>query len=68
VREFGIAFVDEKTGWVGTTTTGFETIDGGATWNPVEMGKAVNKIRILRTPDGFVGYAIGTDVYKLTYP
>ena len=61
VREFGIAFLDEQTGWVGATTTGFETRDGGATWTPVNMGKAVNKIRLL---DG-TGYAIGTEVYKL---
>lgn len=63
VREFGIAFRDRNTGWVGTTTTGFETRDGGATWNRVEMGKAVNKIRLLDR----VGYAIGTEVWKLTW-
>ncbi len=61
VREFGVAFLDEQVGWVGATTTGFETRDGGKTWAPVNMGKAVNKIRLL---DG-TGYAIGTDVYKL---
>lgn len=61
VREFGVAFLDEQTGWVGATTSGFETRDGGASWTPVNMGKAVNKIRLL---DG-TGYAIGTDVYKL---
>lgn len=61
VREFGIGFADERTGWVGTTTGGFETRDGGATWKPVEMGKAVNKIRVLED----VAYAIGVDVYKL---
>jgi photosystem II stability/assembly factor-like uncharacterized protein len=65
VREFGVGFVDANTGWVGTSTTGFETIDGGMTWKSVDLGKAANKIRILRTPDGFVGYAIGVDVYKL---
>lgn len=67
VREFGIGFADEKTGWVGATTTGFETRDGGATWTRVEMGKAVNKIRVLETPRGFVAYAIGTEVHKLRY-
>jgi hypothetical protein len=28
-------------------------------------GTAVNKIRLLKTTDGTVGYAIGVDVYKL---
>lgn len=65
VREFGIGFADEKRGWVGTTTGGYETIDGGKSWKPVEMGKAVNKIRLLKTERGFVGYAIGVDLYKL---
>lgn len=65
VRQFGIGFADENTGWVGTTTTGFETRDGGASWTPVELGRAVNKIRLLRSPEGLVGYAIGVDVYKL---
>ena len=64
VREFGIGFIDEKKGWVGATTGGFETSDGGKTWKPVEMGKAVNKIRLLKTERGFVGYAIGVDLFK----
>ncbi len=68
VREFGIAFATEKLGWVGTTTSGFQTTDGGATWTRVEMGRAVNKIRLLPTPDGLVGYAIGVDVHKLVLP
>jgi photosystem II stability/assembly factor-like uncharacterized protein len=68
VREFGIAFADESTGWVGTTTTGFATTDGGRSWKRVEMGRAVNKIRIV--PDGghYVAYAIGVDVYKFGAP
>jgi photosystem II stability/assembly factor-like uncharacterized protein len=64
-REFGIGFVDERRGWIGGSTTGVETIDGGATWRPVEMGRAVNKIRILRSPAGLTAYACGVDVYKL---
>lgn len=66
VRQFGIAFADEQTGWVGTSTTGFQTVDGGATWSRVEMGRAVNKIRLIPNADGLVGYAIGVDVHKLT--
>ncbi|MCA3060597.1 MAG: hypothetical protein ING60_12355 [Rhodocyclaceae bacterium] len=65
VRQFGIAFADEQTGWVGTSTTGFQTVDGGVTWSRVNMGRAVNKIRLIPTADGLVGYAIGVDVHKL---
>ena len=67
LREFGIGFINKDLGWVGGSTTGYETTDGGKTWRPVEMGKAVNKIRLLKTASGFVGYAIGVDVYKLEH-
>jgi photosystem II stability/assembly factor-like uncharacterized protein len=65
VREFGIGFVTPELGWVGANKTGYETRDGGKTWAPVAMGRAVNKIRVLPTADGFVAYAIGTQVHKL---
>ena len=68
VREFGVGFIDESRGWIGTTTGGFATNDGGATWSRVELGKATNKIRLLKTSAGWVGYAIGVDVYKLGNP
>lgn len=64
VREFGVGFADDHTGWVGTSTSGFATTDGGKTWQRVEMGRAVNKIRIVQDEGHFIGYAIGTDVYK----
>ena len=64
VREFGVGFIDANTGWVGTSTSGFHTTDGGKNWTRVEMGRAVNKIRLLPTADGFVAYAIGVDVHK----
>lgn len=68
VREFGVGFADEQTGWVGTSTSGFATRDGGKSWQRVEMGKAANKIRIV--PDGahYVAYAIGLNVYKFATP
>jgi photosystem II stability/assembly factor-like uncharacterized protein len=66
VRQFGVAFADEKLGWVGTTNGGYETTDGGATWKLVELGRAVNKIRMVKDGDGFVGYAIGVDVRKIS--
>ena len=65
VRQFGVGFVDEQRGWVGTTTTGFETRDGGQTWAPVAMGQAVNKIRVLRAGPGFRAFAIGVQVHRL---
>jgi photosystem II stability/assembly factor-like uncharacterized protein len=61
LREFGVGFLDEKTGWVGGSTTGYETRDGGTNWNAVNLGRAANKIRIVDGP----GYAIGVDVFKL---
>lgn len=64
VRQFGVGFADDNTGWVGSTTSGFATRDGGNSWQRVEMGKAVNKIRIVPDGPNYVGYAIGTDVYK----
>jgi photosystem II stability/assembly factor-like uncharacterized protein len=66
IREFGVGFVDEKRGWIGTTKTGFETKDGGKSWVRVEFGKAVNKIRIIpKAGGGKAVYAIGVDLHRL---
>jgi photosystem II stability/assembly factor-like uncharacterized protein len=65
VRQFGIGFVNAMTGWVGATTGGFQTLDGGVTWTPVAMGIATNKIRVVPSELGFVVYAIGVEVWKL---
>lgn len=64
VREFGVGFVDEQRGWVGTSTDGFATSDGGASWQRVQIGSAVNKIRIVPDGEQAVVFAIGKDVYK----
>ncbi len=69
VRQFGVGFATPDLGWVGTTKGGFETRDGGQTWKSVNLGRVVNKIRVL--PDGkgfFSAYAIGADVYKFAVP
>jgi photosystem II stability/assembly factor-like uncharacterized protein len=64
-REFGIGFIDENHGFVGTMNTGFETKDGGLTWTTVNLGMACNKIRIYKDANGEIyGYAIGVDVMK----
>jgi photosystem II stability/assembly factor-like uncharacterized protein/dienelactone hydrolase len=65
-RQFGIGFVDENHGFVGTLKTGYETKDGGKTWKAIDLGKACNKIRIQQTGNTFIGYAIGLDVFKWT--
>ena len=64
-REFGIGFIDEKTGFVGTLNSGYSTSDGGKTWSKTDLGRACNKIRIYKNNLGnYYGYAIGVDVFK----
>lgn len=64
-REFGIGFIDDLHGFVGTMNSGYETKDGGNTWQKIDLGKACNKIRMYRDDNGKVyGYAIGVDVMK----
>ena len=64
-REFGIGFIDENHGFVGTMNSGYETKNGGKNWVSLNMGMACNKIRIYKDPNGKVyGYAIGVDVLK----
>jgi photosystem II stability/assembly factor-like uncharacterized protein len=65
-RSFGIGFINEKNGFIGTRTGGYQTKNGGKNWEKVDIGQACNKIRIMRNPDGHIyGYAIGVNVYKL---
>lgn len=64
VRQFGIAFLDDQTGWVGATPHGFFTNNGGKTWRRAKIGDAVNRIRLLSTPSKTVGFAIGTEVHR----
>lgn len=65
-RQFGIGFITENHGYVGTMNTGFETTDGGKTFTKINLGRACNKIRIYKTNAGKVyGYAIGVNVFKL---
>jgi photosystem II stability/assembly factor-like uncharacterized protein len=64
-REFGVGFIDENHGFVGTMNSSYETKDGGKTWSAVDLGRACNKIRIYKDATGKVyGYAIGVDVMK----
>ena len=64
-RQFGIGFIDEQHGFVGTMNSGYETHDGGQNWMPMNLGRACNKIRLYKSAHGKVyGYAIGVDVMK----
>ena len=66
-RPFGVGFVDEKVGYVGTMNSGYQTLDGGENWSKIDLGKACNKIRIQKNKNGKVyGYAIGVNAFKLS--
>lgn len=63
-REFGIGFINEQHGFVGTVNSGYETIDGGNTWMKVNIGRAANKIRIYDAGTALSLFAIGVNVYQ----
>ena len=65
LQEFGVGFIDEHHGWVGGSTGGFETRDGGATWAAADIGKKVNKIRIVRDGSRARVFAIGPEIRRL---
>ena len=63
---YGIGFIDAQHGFVGGSTGGYETRDGGATWTAADMGLSVNKIRFVKRDDGgTTAFAIGQDLYRL---
>lgn len=64
-RSFGVGFINEQHGYVGTLHSGYETRDGGATWAKIDLGMACNKIRIYKEKEKVYGYAIGVNVFKL---
>jgi photosystem II stability/assembly factor-like uncharacterized protein len=69
VRAFGIGFVDDRRGWIGAVPGGFETRDGGQTWARVQMGNAVNKIRVVPRADGGKSViGIGVELHRLDLP
>ncbi len=70
-REFGVGFVSPDVGWVGVFDGAYQTTDGGANWTKIpneDIGKAVNKIRLIPDGEGFVAYAVGTHVSKFVIP
>lgn len=59
-----IGFINENTGWMGGHSTGFyETNDGGATWNNLNIGSNLNRIFIINEN---LAYGSGTSIYKFT--
>jgi photosystem II stability/assembly factor-like uncharacterized protein len=65
-RSFGVGFIDELHGYVGTLNSGYETTDGGANWQKVDIGRAANKIRVYNFSKKTLSlYAIGVNVYQL---
>lgn len=69
MRAFGVGFVNPEHGWIGAMPGGFETRDGGRTWARVEMGAAVNKVRVVpRAGGGKVVFAIGVELHRLDIP
>lgn len=68
-KAFGIGFADDSTGWIGTDTgTGYETRDGGQSWQPSTVGRYINKVRLVHdgtTGQLTAGYAIGLNLTKL---
>jgi photosystem II stability/assembly factor-like uncharacterized protein len=66
LQEFGIGFVDDRHGWIGVSSGGYETADGGATWKPVPaMPPRTNKIRVVRDGGAAHVWSIGGDVRHL---
>ena len=64
-RQFGIGFIDEKHGFVGTLDGGYATDDGGVSWRRIPVAKAANKFRVVPTDAGVAVFAIGTQVQRL---
>jgi hypothetical protein len=67
VREFGVGFINENVGWVGGESTGYQTLDGGQTWTPKNIGQYANKFTIVQNTDGTkTAYAVGLRLFKMT--
>lgn len=63
----GIGFASESTGWIGGNSTQppYMTSDGGETWQPVDIGRRLNRFRFLGDS---LGYAAGSRIHKFTAP
>jgi len=67
-RQYGVGFIDENHGYVGTYSIGYKTLNGGKTWSRYDLGAACNNIKIYKDELGETyGYAIGVNLFKLKY-
>jgi photosystem II stability/assembly factor-like uncharacterized protein len=64
-QEFGVGFISPKHGWVGTATGGFETRDGGLSWQKSNLAHHANKIRTRASDGSPLVYAIGSEIQIL---
>jgi photosystem II stability/assembly factor-like uncharacterized protein len=62
--QFGIGFINEKKGWVGTDLGGYYTKNGGKKWKKAKVGTYTNKFRFIDNGGKKIGYAIGTYLHK----
>lgn len=58
-----VGFIDSLRGWTGGNSTLFETVDGGTSWEKIEVGTTFN--RFVKVSEG-VAYLTGSKVYKFT--
>ena len=66
---FGITFLDDAHGFVGGSTGGYATHDGGQSWSKSDMGLAVNKFSLTTRDDGARQIvAIGAQLSRLVIP
>ena len=66
VREFGVGFINDSVGWVGTEGLGLQTVDGGATWTSKNVGDYANKFSIIKnSTGGATCYTVGLNVLKM---
>lgn len=56
-----IGFLDSLHGWTGGSTTLFETTDGGATWDSLQLGSSYNRFFRINAA---TAYLSGHNIYK----
>ena len=62
ISEQGIGFINENTGWIGgNINPGYQTTDGGNSWNSIGVFGTINRFRIINDT---LAYACGDRVYK----
>lgn len=62
---FGVGFINDSLGWVGSNGNGFKTTNGGLNWSSGGLTQACNKIRFVRRGNELAGYGIGVGISRL---